>query len=294
MIAWPLPRSCTRFEGGGHRHRPQRTAAISRTASTTRWMVGVSRVEWSHYRDRTCCTTECSPNIPPIDYTQEKWTGLTFQTISAFRTYMCKRLFCSVSCFVATRCPRFSYSLRLSMWKHRHPGRWIRLADLAGSDGVSWLIRWLPTGIRELPLGSCRKLSESLVKESDMEVSDVGSDDFWRWDPTVGMYRNLRDPVASFAFLSCDYIVIMLLFWSIYRALSMSRYSSDGDLRRFVLFIIHSIYQGSMPFHNSGTKNTKIHYNAIVREKKQSSTKRGTCVTWSLSWGENTQTIVPE
>ena len=101
MIAWPLPRSCTRFEGGGHRHRPQRTAAISRTASTTRWMVGVSRVEGSN-GDRTCCTTECSPKIPPIDYTQEKWTGLTFQTISAFRTYMCKRLFRSVSCFVAT------------------------------------------------------------------------------------------------------------------------------------------------------------------------------------------------
>jgi len=71
------------------------------------------------------------------------------------------------------------------------PGREIRLQDPVGSDGVSDAIRQLPTGIRQLPIGSRRKLSESFLLDSDRKLSDVGSDGFRQSDPTISDSRKV-------------------------------------------------------------------------------------------------------
>ena len=90
---------------------------------------------------------------------------------------------------------RVKHRIRFKFYQHskNYPGREIRLQDPVGSDGVSDAIRQLPTGIRQLPIGSRRKLSESFLLDSDRKLSDVGSDDFRRF-PTVG---KCRDPAGS-------------------------------------------------------------------------------------------------
>jgi hypothetical protein len=77
------------------------------------------------------------------------------------------------------------------------PGRTNRLSDPIGSDGESDAIRQFPTGIRQLPIGSYRKLSDSLGQDSDRKLSDVGSDDFRQPDPIVRKYRKVQDPTGS-------------------------------------------------------------------------------------------------
>ena len=66
-----------------------------------------------------------------------------------------------------------------------HSGRAIRLSDPVGSYRKTKTIRQLPTGIRQLPIGSCRKLLDSLVPDSNWKLSDAGSDGFRQSDPTI-------------------------------------------------------------------------------------------------------------
>jgi hypothetical protein len=54
-----------------------------------------------------------------------------------------------------------------------------------------------PQAIRQLPIGSCRKLSDSLGQDSDRKLSDVGSDGF-RQSEIVGKCRIRRDPTRSY------------------------------------------------------------------------------------------------
>ena len=90
------------------------------------------------------------------------------------------------------------------MIEKQFPGRAIRLSDPIGSYRKTQTIRQLPTGIRQLPIGSCRKLLDSLVQDSNWKLSDAGSDGFRQSNPaisddfqqseTVGKYWIRWDP----------------------------------------------------------------------------------------------------
>ncbi len=145
---------------------------------------------------------------------------------------------------------------------HRFPGRAIRLSDPIGSYRKTQTIR-------QLPIGSCRKLLDSLVQDSNWKLSDAGSDGFRQSDPaisddfqqseTVGKYWIRWDPAR---FLPVNQILPeawMVHSSAAYFIILIFRFLVEMNLKKEKKLLIEKILTVRLPWSNRSKTKKKTY-----------------------------------